>query len=487
MLLASIAGSYPKSLLGLPYSKPILTLPPVDTKDIPVQFSPAEREFYDALHRKSLSLFEGFVQAGTASKSWLAIFSLLHRLRQTCDHVALTVKSHLDDEEWANQIAQGPVDSSERKDTRPVKDAIDKRFLDDIMGKFRAMQSTGKKGIVYEDVPYATKIAQMLNEAVKSKTSVLKEECSICLEPINIHESVVTPCFHIFCRDCLVGVLRKTKAPQDSASSKALAMLRLPNGPCPVCNEEIETSKILRLSESGGHIHTSYLLTSMVQPTLVANREGDGTARQTLETAVRGSSSSKLTAILQELEKVWEEEPGSKVLIFSQFLGFLDLVEESFKKDGIPYARLDGKLSLKDRVRVLNEFGSHIMDTGRRQKELPLGTKQHAGSVLLISMKAGGVGLNLVAANTVFIADRWWNAAVEDQCVDRIHRIGQMAEKVRVRMFYVANSVEERIVELQKRKKNVASEVLCDAGQANTNSQTGSLPTLEDFKILFQE
>lgn len=213
-------------------------------------------------------------------------------------------------------------------------------------------------------------------------------------------------------------------------------------------------------------------------------KEGDGVARQTLETAVRGSASSKLTSILLELDNVWNEEPGSKVLIFSQFLGFLDLMEESFKTSQIPFSRLDGKLSLKERKAVLEEFGS---DNGGRQLVAASPTRINTGSVLLISMKAGGVGLNLTAARTVFIADPWWNAAVEDQCVDRIHRIGQNADKVRVRKFYVTNSVEERIVELQKRKKNVASEVLCDKGQDDTESQAGTLPTLDDFKILFRE
>ena len=76
----------------------------METKIITVQFTPAERQFYDALHKKSLGLFEGFIKAGTASKSWLAIFSLLHRLRQTCDHVALTVKAHVDEDEWSSSI-----------------------------------------------------------------------------------------------------------------------------------------------------------------------------------------------------------------------------------------------------------------------------------------------------------------------------------------------------------------------------------------------
>ena len=335
------------------HSNPILTLPPVDTKIIPVEFTPAERQFYDALHRKSQSLFEGFIRAGTASKSWLAIFSLLHRLRQTCDHVALTIKSHIDEEEWASNISQSKEDedSNARSILTNTKESIDKKFLDDLLGKFRAMQSSSGKGKYEssqesEDAPYAAKIAQMLTEAVQSKSSLLKEECSICLDPINLNDSVVTPCFHIFCKDCLVGVLSQQSSNQNSDSNKPVAMVRLHNGPCPVCTEPIDVSKILRFSETEGNIQTSYLLKSMVLPKMAAKRQGDGMARQTLETAVQGSTSSKLTAILEELDNVWNEDPGSKVLIFSQFLGFLDLMEESFKNSQIPFARLDGKLNL---------------------------------------------------------------------------------------------------------------------------------------------
>ena len=136
------------------HRKPILTLPPIDSKAITVEFSPAERQFYDELHRKSLSLFQGFVEAGTASKSWLgtlspaawfaelwwdsltysnrytnnvlaslaAIFSLLHRLRQACDHVALTVKSHLDEEDWnTNVIAKNQSEQKREYVTRQNK------------------------------------------------------------------------------------------------------------------------------------------------------------------------------------------------------------------------------------------------------------------------------------------------------------------------------------------------------------------------------
>jgi len=81
--------------------------------------------------------------------------------------------------------------------------------------------------------------------------------------------------------------------------------------------------------------------------------------------------------------------------------------------------------------------------------------------------------------------DPWWNAAVEDQCVDRIHRIGQSAGKIYVRKFFVANSIEERILDLQRRKKGVARAALCDEGASGAD-ELGARPSIEDFKTLFR-
>ena len=154
-------------------------------------------------------------------------------------------------------------------------------------------------------------------------------------------------------------------------------------------------------------------------------------------------------------------------------------MEQSFSNSSIPFLRLDGKLSLKERTKVLQEFSSNKKSKISR-------TNSRVGSVLLVSMKTGGVGLNLTAASTCFLCDPWWNGAVEDQCVDRIHRIGQMAKKVRVRKFYVADSVEERIIELQERKKSVASKILAERGTGTGDSATSARPTLDDFKVLFR-
>jgi len=255
-------------------------------------------------------------------------------------------------------------------------------------------------------------------------------------------------------------------------------------GSCPICSKEIDSRKILRMGYSNsGKIQTSFLHESSHESSLTASshNEEDGDARKTLQTAIKGSGSSKLTAIHKELQIVWEKEPKSKVLIFSQYLGFLDIIQKSFKKNDIPYSRLDGSLNLKERMKVLRDFGCESSSSGSTSS-----LNSNIGSVLLISMKAGGVGLNLVAARSVFIVDPWWNVAVEDQCVDRIHRIGQTAEKIYVRKFFVTNSIEERILELQKRKKNIARAALCDKEAVGADG-IGARQSLEDFKILFGE
>jgi DNA repair protein RAD5 len=358
------------------------------------------------------------------------------------------------------------------------------QFLVNLMGKFRNMQAKSKAKKSDGD-NYASQVANMLNDAVRAKSSHLEQECAICLDPINIHDALVTPCIHIFCKECLIGVLQDSANSQvdDEEQPKLTSQISaVPHGECPYCKENVDSSKILRLSLVDGEVKTSYLADSQIPKPKAIQNTNEAEARQVLENAIQGSSSSKLTAMIQELDKVWEEDPGSKVLIFSQYLGFLDLIEMSLQSGGIPFSRLDGKLSLKERVAVLDEFGKSKPECADSQAQKKI------GSVLLVSMKAGGVGLNLVAARSVFIADPWWNAAVEDQCVNRIHRIGQTASKVRVRKFYVANSVEQRIVELQKRKKSMASEVLCDEGNGAEPGAAGSnKPSMDDFKILFRD
>lgn len=150
--------------------------------------------------------------------------------------------------------------------------------------------------------------------------------------------------------------------------------------------------------------------------------------------------SGKFDMLMMEVEKVLNE--GHKVLIFSSFVKMLDIARTEFEHRGLKYSYLDG--STKNREAVVSEFEE--ADSARP---------------FLISIKAGGVGLNLTSADYVFILDPWWNPAVEMQAMDRAHRIGQ-ENPVFVYKMIAENSIEEKILELQESKKKLVEDVITD-------------------------
>jgi SNF2 family DNA or RNA helicase len=151
-----------------------------------------------------------------------------------------------------------------------------------------------------------------------------------------------------------------------------------------------------------------------------------------------GEPSAKLDALLPQLKEVVEE--GHKALVFSQFTSFLALVRAELDREGLTYAYLDGQT--RDRQAQVERF--------QTDSNCPL---------FLISLKAGGVGLNLTAADTVIHYDPWWNPAVEAQATDRAHRIGQ-DKPVFVYKLICRGTVEEKIQALQGRKADLAQAVL---------------------------
>jgi SNF2 family DNA or RNA helicase len=175
-----------------------------------------------------------------------------------------------------------------------------------------------------------------------------------------------------------------------------------------------------------------------------------------LAAAASVTGSGKLACLMEMLEELIGE--GRRILLFSQFTSMLDLVKEALAKTSIAYVELTGATA--DRATPVERF---------QAGEVPL---------FLISLKAGGRGLNLTAADTVIHYDPWWNPAVENQATDRAHRIGQ-DKPVFVYKLIAAGTVEERILELQARKGSLA---------AATLDGEGTLPlTAADIDFLFGE
>jgi SNF2 family DNA or RNA helicase len=151
-----------------------------------------------------------------------------------------------------------------------------------------------------------------------------------------------------------------------------------------------------------------------------------------------GENSAKLESLLEQLAEVLDE--GHKALVFSQFTSLLRIVRERLDRRDIAYAYLDG--STRDREARVERF--------QNQKDCQL---------FLVSLKAGGLGLNLTAAEYVFILDPWWNPAVEAQAVDRAHRIGQTRHAFAYRLI-TRDTVEEKVLELQKTKRDLAAAII---------------------------
>jgi non-specific serine/threonine protein kinase len=148
---------------------------------------------------------------------------------------------------------------------------------------------------------------------------------------------------------------------------------------------------------------------------------------------------------LDELTREIAENIGDhKALVFSQFLGMLALIKAKLKEMEIPFEYFDGSTSATDREKAIQNFQNN--DECR---------------VFLISLKAGGVGLNLTAADYVYIVDPWWNPAVEQQAIDRTHRIGQTKNIFAYRMICI-DTIEDKILQLQERKKILARELITD-------------------------
>jgi SNF2 family DNA or RNA helicase len=172
----------------------------------------------------------------------------------------------------------------------------------------------------------------------------------------------------------------------------------------------------------------------------------------------RAERSSKLELLVETLDEVVAE--GHKALVFSQWTQLLDRVEPALARAGLAFARIDG--STRDRAGVVERFQA---DDGP--------------PVLLISLRAGGTGLTLTAADHVFLLDPWWNPAVEDQAADRTHRIGQ-ERPVFVYRLVARDTVEERILLLQERKRALAEAALGEATGAASLTREDLLALLAD-------
>ncbi|KUJ16374.1 putative SWI/SNF-related matrix-associated actin-dependent regulator of chromatin subfamily A member 3-like 1 [Mollisia scopiformis] len=215
-----------------------------------------------------------------------------------------------------------------------------------------------------------------------------QDECAICLE--TLHNPVITACKHVFGQECIERTIDLQHK-------------------CPMCRAELADKECL------------------VHPAV----EEESHADEEIDIDTRSSKTEALMSILTASRR----DPLSKVVIFSQWTSFLNIIQHQLEEAGMKFARIDG--SMKATVR----------DAAMTALETDPDTR-----ILLASLSVCSVGLNLVAADTVILADSWWAPAIEDQAVDRVHRLGQ-TRPCTVWRLIMEESIEERVLDIQAEKR----------------------------------
>lgn len=398
--------------------EPIISLPPKTVSLKTVDFTSEERGFYNTLEVESREQFKEYAAAGTVKQNYVNILLMLLRLRQACDHPHL-VRGYDSCSSWMSSLEMVKKLPMERQHKLLI-----------------CLQSCSAFCALCNDAP---------------------------------EDPVVTLCGHVFCNQCILEQLTG----DDSV--------------CPVsnCRVRLNTSSLF----SRGTLECSL-------SKLASDFKSDDTCMEMIHAEKRPGmdssyASSKLRAALDILLSLPKIDPTidskcsigiesekfdgkgiseqtdtkltEKAIVFSQWTRMLDLLEVHLKASHVTYRRLDGTMSVAARDKAVNDFNM-----------VPEVT------VMIMSLKAASLGLNMVAACHVLMLDLWWNPTTEDQAVDRAHRIGQK-RPVTVSRLTIKDTVEDRILALQEKKREMVASAF---GEDKSGSRQTRL-TVEDLNYLF--
>ena len=219
-----------------------------------------------------------------------------------------------------------------------------------------------------------------------------QEDCPVCMDSMT--SPVITACAHAYCRECIEKVIQTQHK-------------------CPMCRTELVSTELL------------------IEPAA-----GFGESEEEMQIDA-DSTSSKIETLVQVL-KASSSDDTVKTVVFSQWTSFLDLVQTQLLKHGFQFTRLDGK-----------------MNSTKRDVALQSLAEDPQCKIMLASLSVCSVGLNLVAANQVILSDSWWAPAIEDQAVDRVHRLGQTRDCKVIRLV-VEDTIEDEVLAIQAKKRELA-------------------------------
>jgi SNF2 family DNA or RNA helicase len=375
--------------------KPIVSLPPRVDSVVGIDLTPEERDLYRTADKYAADVFKALVESNAVMRNYIHVLEMALRLRQLATHPALCDKEQLKFQTILQQV-----------------------------------QASGGMDLI-DDAEFSP--ASCLTQwALMSEAE--QATCCSCegdvTEPGNDDVTlqgqipVFSRCHHLYCRECW----------QDAIKSKSFQ--------CHECTKLLRAGDFLELTFSSAKEYPGHE-TMHVKPDVKPKLEQDSDQPR----FSKESESAKITALIADLRQAHKEAASAgetipKSIIFSQWTNMLDIIGIHLKKNGIKFVRLDGSMARLDRKVSIEKL---------RKDEKVL--------VMLVSLKAGGVGLNLTMANRAYLFEPYWNPAVENQAIDRVHRLGQTKPVTTVR-YIVRDSIEERILDMQRKKMTLANMAL---------------------------
>ncbi|KAH8155345.1 uncharacterized protein LAJ45_00355 [Morchella importuna] len=398
-----------------------LNLPPRNDQIVYLEFSPEEREIYDATARQSTARMDLVVKTGhVGGRAYVHVLQSILRLRLICAHG----RELLGSDDTAGLTSSDAIDVDELE------------------------EKTGSSWSVKQ----AYEIFKLMKEANEDVCSICRKKVNT---PINNEAETkaegktsgsskqlighLTPCAHLICVGC-VGTYKGAISENFREGQQAS---------CPVCG-----------------IFSRVHLFDLLQEDLAAEEDIVESVKPSKKKVPYRGPSTKvkaLTKMLLENKKESTPENPIKSVVFSCWTSHMDLIELAFNANKIKFVRLDGRLSRAQRDRAMADF--------RREPDI---------EVILISIMAGGLGLNLTDACKVYVMEPQFNPAAEAQAIDRIHRLGQTRPVTTVR-FIMSNSFEGKILQLQRKKMDLAKLSMQKLSRSELTKQR-----LEDLRSLFK-
>lgn len=440
-------------MMKTPDGQPLVPLPRRIIEIQEVDLTEEERKIYDHIFTRAKRAFNDNVEAGTLMKSYSTLFAQILRLRQCCCHPILTRnKAIVADEEDVATAANG---------ANGFKDDMD---LQELIDRFTATTETADS----KPQDSATKFTAHALRQIQTESS---GECPICSEEPMI-QPAVTACWHSACKKCLEDFMRHQT---DRGASPR----------CFSCRAPIDRTSIFEVVRHNSPNSTSPEDLYTSTPPSISQPPPRISLRRINPLSPSAHTSAKIHALLNHLARV---PPNTKSIVFSQFTSFLDLISPQLTREGISHLRLDGTMPQKARAEVLAQFNKAetYTDDDIDDEGAPKPARKDSSpspQVLLISLRAGGVGLNLTAASNVFMMDPWWSFATEAQAIDRVHRMGQLRD-VKVTRFVVKESIEGRMLRVQERKMNIAGSLGLRVG--GDGKEDEKKERIEELKLLFE-